>query len=115
MIRHELGANAPRTHAYRFAVRSIDLAVYADTLAGEAAALAARAERLRARLREATIERQARSALDPSTITRLQQLGLLVPVHEGAREELQELEESLAAVEELQSWVEARLSAEQVR
>jgi hypothetical protein len=96
-------------------VRTIDLAVYADTLAGEAAALAARAERLRSRLREAAIEREARAALEPATVTRLHQLGLLVPVHDGAREELRELEESLAAVEELQAWVESKLSAERVR
>jgi hypothetical protein len=93
-------------------LRSIDLAVYADALAGEAAALAARAERLRSRLREAALEREARAVLEPATVARLQQLGLLLPVQGGTREELRELEESLAAVEELRSWVESRLLAE---
>jgi hypothetical protein len=92
-------------------VRSVDLAVYADALAGEASALAARAERLRSRLREDALEREARLALEPATVARLQQLGLLVPVHDGAREELRALEESLAAIAELQAWVEARLAA----
>jgi hypothetical protein len=96
-------------------MRSVDLAVYADALAGEAAAVAARAERLRARLREDAIEREARLALDQPTVARLQQLGLLVPLQEGAREELRTLEESLAALEELQAWIERKLSVERVR
>ena len=41
-------------------MRSVDLAIYADALAGEAAAVAARVERARARLRESEIEREAR-------------------------------------------------------
>jgi hypothetical protein len=65
-------------------MRSVDLAVYADALAGEAAALAARAERVRSRLREAAIERDARSDLDASTIDALQALGLLRAIDERA-------------------------------
>ena len=38
-------------------MREIDLAVYADALAGESAALSARAERIRSKLRQAKIER----------------------------------------------------------
>ena len=38
-------------------MREIDLAVYADAVAGESAALSARAERIRSRLRQAKIER----------------------------------------------------------
>lgn len=93
-------------------MRSVDLAVYADALAGEAAGLSARAERVRARLREATIERDARSDLDADTIDVLQSLGLLRVVDErAARAELRDLERSLAALGELQAWVERRLAA----
>jgi hypothetical protein len=56
----------------------VELAVYADSLAGESAALAARVERLRSRLRVAAIEREVRSALGADTVTRLQEIGLLV-------------------------------------
>ena len=38
-------------------MREIDLAVYADALAGESAALSAPAERIRSKLRQAKIER----------------------------------------------------------
>ena len=93
-------------------MRSVDLAVYADALAGESAALSARAERLRSRLREAAIEREARSDLDPETIDALQTLGLLRALDErAARSELRDLERSLAALAELQAWVERRLAA----
>lgn len=93
-------------------MRSVDLAVYADALAGEAAALSARAERVRARLREAAIERDARSDLDAETIDVLQTLGLLRGFDErAARAELRDLERSLAALGELQAWVERRLAA----
>jgi hypothetical protein len=92
-------------------MRSVDLAVYADQLAGEAAALAARAERIRSRLRQAAIERRARAELEPATVTRLQERGLLEVFDERAtRLELRELEAALAAVEELQAWVECRLA-----
>jgi hypothetical protein len=90
----------------------VDLAVYADTLAGESAALGARAERIRSRLREAKIERRARNDLPASTVDRLEALGLLCGTDERqARAELRELEESLAALEQLQAWVEEELAA----
>jgi hypothetical protein len=93
-------------------VREIDLAVYADALAGEFAALSARAERIRSRLRQSKIERRARNDLPASTVDRLEVLGLLCGLDErSAHAELRELEDSLAAVEELQAWVEAELGA----
>jgi len=97
-------------------VREIDLAVYADTVAGESAALSARAERIRSRLRQAKIERRARNDLAPATVDRLEALGLLGGIDErAAHAGLRELEESLAALEELQAWVEAELAATNVR
>jgi hypothetical protein len=93
----------------------VDLAVYADTLAGESAALGARAERIRSRLREAKIVRRARNDLPASTVDRLEALGLLCGTDERqARAELRELEESLAALEQLQAWVEEELAASAV-
>ena len=89
-------------------MRSVDLALYADVLAGEAASLAARIERERGRQRQAAIEREARSALTPFAVQRLEELGLLVTRGDPAA--LAELEESLDAVEVLQGWVEATLS-----
>ena len=93
-------------------MRAIDLALYADALAGEAAALQARAERARSRLRQATIERQARAVLSEATVTRLEAMGVLTTFdEEGARQDLGELAESLAALRELQAWVESKLAA----
>jgi hypothetical protein len=93
-------------------VRGVDLAVYADALAGEAAALSARAERIRSKLRQAKIERRARNDLRPTTVERLQSLGLLCGTDErAAHAELRDLDESLAALEELQAWVEQGLAA----
>jgi hypothetical protein len=93
-------------------VREIDLAVYADALAGESAALSARAERIRSRLRQAKIERRARNDLAAATVDRLELLGLLSGLDErAAHAELRELEESLGALEELQAWVEEELAA----
>jgi hypothetical protein len=93
-------------------VREVDLAVYADALAGEAAAYAARAERIRSKLRQAKIERRARNDLPAATVDRLESLGLLCIVDErSAHGELRELEDSLAALEELQAWVEGELAA----
>ena len=93
-------------------MRSVDLALYADMLAGRASTLAAEVERARARLRQAAIEREALCALDPETAERLECLGLLKcsdPVHE--RERIAELTAGLAALKELQAWVEERLFA----
>jgi hypothetical protein len=93
-------------------VREIDLALYADALAGESAALSARAERIRSKLRQAKIERRARNDLPAGTVDRLESLGLLGGLDErAAHTELRELEDSLAALEELQAWVESELAA----
>jgi hypothetical protein len=93
-------------------VREIDLAVYADALAGESAALSARAERIRSRLRQSKIERRARNDLSAAIVDRLESLGLLGATDErAAHAELRELEESLAALEQLQAWVEGELGA----
>ena len=92
-------------------MREVDLAVYADQLAGESAALSARAERIRSKLRQAKIERRARNDLAAATVDRLESLGLLSATDErAAHAELRELEESLGALEELQAWVEAELA-----
>src|SRR5436190_15407498 len=99
----------PRTFG---SVREIDLAVYADALAGESSALSARAERIRSKLRQAKLERRARNDLSATTVDRLESLGLLCGTDQrAAHAELRELDESLAAVEELQAWIEGELSA----
>jgi hypothetical protein len=91
-------------------MRAVELAVYADALAGEAASLSARAERARSRLRQAAIERRARRELSEGSLDRLERLGLLGTIDERAvRAELLELEAALDALEELQGWVEAEL------
>ncbi|HVD49936.1 MAG TPA: hypothetical protein VNB50_07945 [Gaiellaceae bacterium] len=91
-------------------MRGVDLAIYADALAGEAASLSARAERARSRLRQAEIEKRARGELTTVAVERLEALGLLGAVDEAAaRAELRELESALDALEELQAWVEAEL------
>jgi hypothetical protein len=91
-------------------MRAVELAVYADALAGEAASLSARAERARSRLRQAAIERRARSELTDLTVERLEALGVLGAIDEpAARAELRELETGLDALEELQGWVENQL------
>jgi Spy/CpxP family protein refolding chaperone len=93
-------------------VRSVELAIYADALAGEAASLAARAERACSKLRQAAIERKARTELSETAIERLEALGLLGALDErSARAELRELEAALDALEELQAWVEGELAA----
>ena len=92
-------------------MRGVDLAIYADALAGESASLAARAERAHSRLRQAAIEKRACSQLSETAVERLEALGLLGSVDEAAtRAELRELETALDALEELQTWVEAELS-----
>jgi hypothetical protein len=93
-------------------MRGVDLAIYADALAGEAASLAARAERARSRLRQAAIEKRARTELTAVAVERLEALGVLGAVDELAtRAELRELEAALDAVEELQAWLEAELAS----
>jgi hypothetical protein len=88
-------------------MQSIDLALYADTLAGEAAALAARIERERGRLRQSAVERRARDALPDVVVERLEELGLLAT--RGDVTTLADLEEALDAIEALQAWVEEQL------
>jgi glutathione S-transferase len=91
-------------------VRGVDLAIYADALSGEAASLAARAERARSRLRQAAIEKRARRELTPVAVERLDALGVFGGVDEPAtRAELRELEAALDAMEELQAWLEGEL------
>ena len=91
-------------------MRSVELAVYADALAGEAASLSASAERARSRLRQAAIERRACDELSAAARKRLESLGLIGAIDERAsRAELRELEAALDALEELQSWVENQL------
>jgi hypothetical protein len=89
-------------------VHSVDLALYADLLAGEAASLAARIERERGKQRQATIEREARAALAAVAVERLEELGLLST--RGDAPLIVELEESLDAIELLQAWVERALA-----
>jgi hypothetical protein len=96
------------------AVRSVDLALYADELAARAATLAAQLERARCRQRQEAIEREARRALGEGSVVRLEALGLLGGSEAHAiRLEIRELAASVAVVEELQAWVEERLAAVQ--
>ena len=91
-------------------MRSVDLALFADELAARAATLAAQLERARGRLRQAAIEREARRALDETSVARLESLGILRGAEPAdVRAELRELAASLGVVEELQVWVECRL------
>ena len=93
-------------------MRAVDFALYADVLAAKAAALAARLERSRDALRQAAIEREARRSLAEGTVERLERLGVLGRSDPRAdRAEVVELAADLAAVEELQAWVEGRLFA----
>ena len=89
-------------------MREIDLALYADALAGEAASVQARIERERGRLRQADVERAARKELPREVVGRLDELGLLRT--RGDCEVLADLEEALDAIEALQAWVEEQLS-----
>ena len=71
-----------------------------------------RAERARSRLRQAAIEKRARSEISETAIDRLEALGLLGAIDEGAaRAELREAEAALDALEELQTWVEGELAS----
>ena len=91
-------------------MRTVDLAIYADTLAGEHAALAARLEQEHARLREAAIERDARAHLPSETVKELEALGIIGGIDDRtARGEIRRLARALDAVEQLQSWIESRM------
>jgi Fe2+ transport system protein FeoA len=93
-------------------MRAVDLAFYADELAARSATLAAQLERARGRLRQAAIEREARRALDDGLVARLESLGFLRGADtKTIRAEVVELASAVAAVEELQAWVERRLYA----
>jgi hypothetical protein len=92
-------------------VRAVDLAVFADALAGEADALAARIERTRGLLRLAGIEREAAADLPAATVERLRELGCLRGADERAlRCAVETWEGQLEALEELQAWLEERLA-----
>jgi hypothetical protein len=92
-------------------MRTVELAVYADELAGESASLVARAERARSRLRQAAIEKRARAEVSDTAIEQLEALGLLGAIDDHAvRAELREIEAALNALEELQAWVESELA-----
>lgn len=94
-------------------MRSVDLALYADTLAARASAVVAQLERERDALRQAAIEREACRSLDQATVVRLERMGVLAaPDSRGTRAEIAELAADLGALEELQAWVEGRLFAE---
>lgn len=93
-------------------MRSIDLALYADRLAAEAATLAARLERARARLRNAAIEHEARLGLPPEVVVQLERLGVLsARCADGVGGEIVEIQAALSALEALQAWVERQLAA----
>ena len=94
-------------------MRSVELAVYADALAAEAAALSARLERARGRLRQAAIEREAAQALAEEVVARLARLGLLGAAQHAARDaaELEAAHLDLAAVQCLQACIESQLAA----
>jgi hypothetical protein len=92
-------------------MRAVDLALYADALAAKASVVAARLERARDAVRQAAIERAARKALPRTTTERLERLDVLTQADVRAlRADASDLVADLAALEELQAWVEARLA-----
>lgn len=92
-------------------MRSIDLALYADALAAEAAAVAGRLERARGLLRRAAIEQEARLSLRPEIVARLERLGALAKLPaEGLGGEIADAQLDLRVLEALQAWVEAQLA-----
>jgi hypothetical protein len=95
-------------------MRTVDLALFADTVAARAAALEARLDRARDRLRRSAIERNARRSLAPTTVERLEAAGILGASDVRAeRGEVGELAAALTAVRELQALTEARLAEAQ--
>jgi hypothetical protein len=63
-------------------------------------------------LRQEALEREARRALGEGSVARLNDLGLIGRTDPRAlRAEIRELQRSLAAVKNLQAWVEERLAA----
>ena len=93
-------------------MRTVDLALYADALAAKASAVGARLDRARDALRQAAIEQDARRFLEEATVARLERAGILATTDvRERRAEMRELAATLAALEELQAWVEAQLHA----
>ena len=91
-------------------MRSVELALYADRLAAEAATLAARLERARAKLCRAAIEHDARLGLPPEVVARLERLGVLSASTDASSGEIVEIRAALSALETLQTWVEHQLA-----
>lgn len=98
--------------AYGGLMRAVDLAVYADSLAAEAATLSARLERARRRMRQAAIEHEARRDLPSETVSALERLGILEgrSVEPDVRDAAEAMA-GLESLEALQAWVEPRLRA----
>ncbi|HEX2504579.1 MAG TPA: hypothetical protein VHK22_00085 [Gaiellaceae bacterium] len=94
-------------------MRTVDLALFADTVAARAAALEARLDRARDRLRRSAIERDARRSLGSTTVERLEAGILGASDVRAERGEVGELAAALSAVRELQRWTEARLAEAQ--
>jgi hypothetical protein len=93
-------------------MRAVDLAVYLDVLAAKHAGLAAQLERARDRLRQASIEREARRSLGPETSAQLERLGVFSAAEvRGLRTELTDVAAALRSVEKLQAWADAQLFA----
>jgi hypothetical protein len=95
-------------------MRTIDLALIADIVAARGAAVEARLERARDRIRQAAIEREARRALPQETVERLEESGVLTAADIRAeRREVGQLAASLGAIRHLQAWAEAKLAEAQ--
>lgn len=94
-------------------MRAVDLAVYADLLAARRLVVSARLERARAEAAEAAIERAAAAALPRATVAALEESGVLAGGSglERAAREVVRLSSAVAAIDELQAWVEQRLVA----
>jgi hypothetical protein len=92
-------------------MRSVELAIFADTLAAEVATLDARLERARSRLRRAAIEHEARAVLPLDVADRLARLGLLGVGSAMDAAELEAIRRDIVAVQQLQAWIERELAA----
>ncbi len=91
-------------------MRAVDLAVFADVLAGRASSLAAHLARARDAIRQSAIDREVRGQLEAETVERLEALGVLSNADpREQRDEAARLAADLRAVERLQAWVEERL------
>lgn len=93
-------------------MRTVDLAVLADTLAARAAVLSTRIERARQRVRQSELEREARRDLPAETVATLERMGMLErrPAEPDARDAAAAALQ-LEALRALQAWVESRLRA----